>query len=635
MKANQGHLGEGLAQQLPLECGYCLVDEGYRICVWTFGAGAITGVSAAEAINRDLADLVPAGPRDALLAGVDRVINGARDRVLVDCDAWLPGLQVRLSASIGGLGGRQCLLRMERADPGPGSGGLLPDTPTLVIGRDGRVHDANSAAKRLCSAAGVALVEDLLPPGLASRAWEGLAHSDRLNAHWKVGDVAIDWSLNYISDADEIHAWGIVRNNLENYRRILENSVDGIFQTSRTGRILYVNAELATLFGYASPEKMSAEIRNLQRDLYSDAEERQRFIDILDRDGEVRGFETRMRRRDGTAVWVQLNARAVADNAGVPQFYVGTVYDISTLKALESEARERQERYRSLVHAAGTAICFVDADGIIREWNPTAADLTGFSWTEAIGRHFATMLSGDATHRTELAERVHAWMTEGSATDEELIIRHRDGGHRLLQWNARAHLDQGGGLQGVICVGQDMTERKAVEMALRRAEKNYRGIFENATDGIYQTDANGRLLSANPALAAIFGYSSAAEMVGEGLDLSHLIPDAHALEGVMTQLSEQRAVHGLEQRIRLHDGSFAWISLSARTVADGDSPRIEGVVVDITERHKAAERLDFIAHHDGLTRLANRHAFQEALARMVEEVTGGTRSGFALLLIDL
>ena len=66
----------------------------------------------------------------------------------------------------------------------------------------------------------------------------------------------------------------------------------------------------------------------------------------------------------------------------------------------------------------------------------------------------------------------------------------------------------------------DALQRIEMTEALREAEANYRGIFENATEGIFQSTPEGRLLSANPALATMFGYETAADLILNGSDIS-------------------------------------------------------------------------------------------------------------------
>ena len=78
---------------------------------------------------------------------------------------------------------------------------------------------------------------------------------------------------------------------------------------------------------------------------------------------------------------------------------------------------------------------------------------------------------------------------------------------------------------------QDITERKEMEEALRRAEEDYRGIFENAVEGIFRSRPDGRLICVNPAFAKIFGYHSPEEVLASITDIAHQIyvnPDRRA-----------------------------------------------------------------------------------------------------------
>jgi PAS domain S-box-containing protein len=135
----------------------------------------------------------------------------------------------------------------------------------------------------------------------------------------------------------------------------------------------------------------------------------------------------------------------------------------------------------------------------------------------------------------------------------------------------------------------DIAERKRAEAALRRAEEKYRSIFENAMEGIFQSTPDGRLLTANPALARMLGYESREALV-EVTDLErqlHLTPDRRR---ELTRLLEtQGEVHGFECEVQRPDGSRIWMSVSARSVRDlsGSLLYYEGTAEDVTEHKRA------------------------------------------------
>ncbi len=130
------------------------------------------------------------------------------------------------------------------------------------------------------------------------------------------------------------------------------------------------------------------------------------------------------------------------------------------------------------------------------------------------------------------------------------------------------------------------TRERAVE-ALRHAEAKYRSIFENAIEGIFQTTPDGRYLSANPALARIYGYESTEQLIeGIGDIERQLYVDADRRHVFKRLMDEQEVISNFESQIYRRDRSIIWISESARVVRDeqGQIEYYEGTVVDISER---------------------------------------------------
>src|SRR5271170_6975344 len=129
--------------------------------------------------------------------------------------------------------------------------------------------------------------------------------------------------------------------------------------------------------------------------------------------------------------------------------------------------------------------------------------------------------------------------------------------------------------------------------ALRRAEQKYRSIFENATEGIFQTTPEGKYLSANPALAQMYGYDSPGELLADLTDISrqlYIEPDRRRKFTVAMRRDER--IQDFESQIYRRDGSVIWISENARAVHDEVTRELlyyEGMVQDITDRKRAEE----------------------------------------------
>jgi two-component system sensor histidine kinase/response regulator len=158
---------------------------------------------------------------------------------------------------------------------------------------------------------------------------------------------------------------------------------------------------------------------------------------------------------------------------------------------------------------------------------------------------------------------------------------------------------QSGTIAGLVGLSRDITQLKQTEQALRQAEEKYRAIYENSIEGIFQTTRDGHFLSANPALARMYGYNSPEEVVAALTDIEHqLYVDPSRRDEFSRLMREQGEVSGFESQIFRKDKSIIWISESARTAKDaaGNLLYYEGIVEDITlrklaelEREKARE----------------------------------------------
>ena len=129
--------------------------------------------------------------------------------------------------------------------------------------------------------------------------------------------------------------------------------------------------------------------------------------------------------------------------------------------------------------------------------------------------------------------------------------------------------------------------------ALVEAEARYRGIFENATEGIYQVRPDGGFLNVNPAFARLLGYASAEELVEAVPDPAQLYVRPAERAEFVRRLETEGVVINWELEVHRSDGASLWLSENAHAVRDGGGQiiRFEGTVEDITARRAAEEAL--------------------------------------------
>ena len=129
----------------------------------------------------------------------------------------------------------------------------------------------------------------------------------------------------------------------EKYRSIFEHAIEGIFQSTQEGSYMSVNPALAEIFGYGSPDEMVRSVTHIGRQLYVDSNRRQQFAAIMAERGSVRDFESEMRRKDGSVIWVSERARAVRDIDGKLLYYEGTIEDVTARRDAEGTIRQARD----------------------------------------------------------------------------------------------------------------------------------------------------------------------------------------------------------------------------------------------------------------------------------------------------
>jgi PAS domain S-box-containing protein len=127
------------------------------------------------------------------------------------------------------------------------------------------------------------------------------------------------------------------------HRSIVDNAVEGFFQTTPSGGYVSVNPALARMYGYDVPSDLIAAVGDIGHQVYVDPHRRAEFKSLMLQHGVVQNFEYQVYRRDGSKIWLSENARAVRDKNGALLYYEGTVVDITERKQLEDQLRQAQK----------------------------------------------------------------------------------------------------------------------------------------------------------------------------------------------------------------------------------------------------------------------------------------------------
>jgi len=244
---------------------------------------------------------------------------------------------------------------------------------------------------------------------------------------------------------------------------------------------------------------------------------------------------------------------------------------------------------RSLVTGARDVIYACDASGHFTFANPFAVELMGYPEHEILGRHFLTLVRED--HReaaTKFYGRQYVSRTRDTYFEFPAVVK--SGEVIWLGQHVQLIVD-GAAIVGFQAIARDITKQRDAEERLRASEAAYRSLVQGASVGIYRSALDGRFLDVNPALVAMLGYDSPADVIALQDTVSLYVNAADRAPLVGKLLGEGR-VDDAEVQWKRRDGSPITVRINARAVrgAGGVVNGAEVIVKDVTERIRHEEQ---------------------------------------------
>jgi PAS domain S-box-containing protein len=380
-----------------------------------------------------------------------------------------------------------------------------------------------------------------------------------------------------------------LRESEERFRKAFLTSPDAI-NINRLEDGIYVDANegFLTLMGFTREDVIGK--TSLELNIWADPADRQRLIEGLKKNGQVSNLEAGFCMKDGTTVTGLMSA-TVLMLKGVPHI-ISITRNIEEIKKTQDALRDSEEKYRELFENALEGIYQSTPEGRFLSTNPAMARIYGYDSAEELIESVTNIASQIYVHPDDRDEILHILATDGILSDHEVQHRRKDGSTVWLSLHARTVRDEAGKVIRLEGMAVDITERKQTEEALRNSERKYRNIFENATEGIFQSTPDGRYVSVNPAFARIGGYDSPDEMISTVTDIQRkMYAHPEDREKLLELLDKQDTVNNFEAEIRRGDNTIVWISMNVRAIRDqaGKITLLEGTIQDITRRKQAEE----------------------------------------------
>ena len=379
---------------------------------------------------------------------------------------------------------------------------------------------------------------------------------------------------------------------LEIYKAMIAASPDAVTMTDLSGRIIYVSPQTLALHGYGDESELMG---RSAFDLIAPEDHREALanLKLTLEQGQVKGLEYKLLRKDGQRFIGELNTALVRDGQGRPQAFIAFTRDITERKRAETALQQSEERYKTLLESVTDYTYTVEIeDGrpARTRHGPNCLAVTGYSPED----YAANPLLWHAMIHEDDKQRVadHAgWMLMGQAAPIEHRIIHKDGGIRWVRNTPVPRFDKQGQLVSYDGTVTDITERKNSEEAVRESREHYRLLVELSPDGV-MVHSHGRVVFINDRGAGILGAREPGDLIGKAV--IDLVPPEFR-EQVQKRIGEmyslQVSYSTIEQKMIKVDGEQIEVELTPAGFIYQNGLAVLAVFRDITERKRTVEAL--------------------------------------------
>jgi PAS domain S-box-containing protein len=302
----------------------------------------------------------------------------------------------------------------------------------------------------------------------------------------------------------------------------------------------------------------------------------------------TRNAEVIIERPDGSRFLALVNIRPLRDHNGNIQGAINCFQDISRLKKIEEELRQKAEDLEDFFENGAIGLHIVSRDGIIQRANKAELDLLGYSSEEYVGRNIADFhvdppVIEDIIHRLSSGQDLIRYPARLRAKDGSIK-------HVLITSNGRFDED---GFKSTRCFTTDVTRILEAENARHESDERLAATYEAATVGITETDAEGNIIRANDAICEILGRSREELLTMNFLDYTDEEDRQQDADCYAKQVSGEIERYSIRKRALRPDGKYIYLDVNSSSVRDRKNKFRYGVRViqDVTEAKRAEDRL--------------------------------------------
>jgi two-component system sensor histidine kinase DegS len=385
-----------------------------------------------------------------------------------------------------------------------------------------------------------------------------------------------------------------LRESREILRFLFESIGEGIIIIDLDGNVVEVNDAALRIQGYKSKEEVVGRHSldfMVEEDRPRAMEDIRRAID----EGHGTQYEYRLRTRDGRLIDIQASATLLHDSAGNPVGLISAIRDITESKRAREQLQEERNRAQIYLDIAEVIFLVIGADEEVVLINKKGCEVLGCEEEGIIGKNwFENFTPPYAKDKLKsIFDRLIAGELEPVEYYENPVLT-RDGDERLIAWHNTLLRDEAGKVIATLSSGEDITEYRKADEALRKSERRYRDLFNSASDAIIIRDLDGNIFEVNESATELTGYT-VEELTNMNI-LQFLTPESFeiTMDKQKRQLEGEEASQRYELELIRKDGTRATIEAVITVVSeDGKPAAVQATVRDVTEQRRLRDSIRF------------------------------------------
>ncbi len=414
---------------------------------------------------------------------------------------------------------------------------------------------------------------------------------------------------------------GITSNSL------IEAMPDGFLVVERTGTILLANKQAGKMFGYTPEELVGLSVDMLVPEAARSAHPGLREGFIFAPKARIMGSGLKLcgLRKDGSEIPLEISLSLLDSSSDSPT--IAVVRDATVIREAEAKARAVEEQFRLMVESVHDyAIFQLTPEGVVATWNPGAEKIKGYKAEDIIGQHFSRFYRQEEIDSEKPDFELRLAVAIGRYEEEGWRVR-KDGSEFYASVIITPLRSDANEVAGFVKVTRDITESKAAEEAVRKANLELQQFFSASVDLLCISSPDGFFTRVSPSFTRVLGWSEEELLSRPYFEFVHPDDFEQTVATVGRYLQQGEPVAHFVARSLHKDGSYRVLSWNSVPHVDGV---LYGVARDITEQHRL-ESLLVEAKEEA--EKAN-HAKSEFLSRMSHELRTPMNSvlGYAQLL---